>query len=365
MQTTRRRHGQNALALVGSPPSAPPPPMRLVKNTNQAFHAPPQEVDPKWLEDAVLRIMKKHALVPPPEESAEIHFDFMEPSVFSRVWRVTRTVVILGLIAGAAGFAARWKYPAQTARAVASARAFVVQLNPHRPLLPPPVEAATVAPAASPTIPPVSDPVPIPPVPPAAIAPAPSAPVPSKPIPTIGVTSLPTAAPVAATPHAPKAVEPKPVAHTAATPYRPAPAPAPAPAPIATPAPETPAVPGSLGDAIRRAGGSAAANAMMPAATRASAAPEAKPASDPALLPERPSGSLVQAAILAALPEARACLDVGEETRAVVVFGSSGTVSSVEVSGPAAGCIQKALGHAHVPAFSQATYRAGVPIRGS
>jgi hypothetical protein len=90
-----------------------------------------------------------------------------------------------------------------------------------------------------------------------------------------------------------------------------------------------------------------------------------KPASDPALLPERPSGALVQAAILAALPDARACLDMGEETRAVVIFGSSGAVSSVEVSGPAAGCIQKALGHARVPAFSQPTYRAGVPIRGS
>jgi hypothetical protein len=73
---------------------------------------------------------------------------------------------------------------------------------------------------------------------------------------------------------------------------------------------------------------------------------------------------MVTSALLAVLPDARACMNEGDEpSRAVVIFESSGSVGSVQVSGTSAPCIQKALARAHVAPFSQASYRATVPVR--
>ena len=146
-------------------------------------------------------------------------------------------------------------------------------------------------------------------------------------------------------------MEPKHPAHAAR--------PAPSVAPPAETADEPPPAPGSLADAIKRAGTS---GKPAPVAERAGA-PDPKPAID-AALPDRPSASVVTSALLAVLPDARACLNDGDEpTRAVVVFASSGTVGSVQASGASAPCIQKALARAHVAPFSQSSYRATVPVR--
>ena len=58
-----------------------------------------------------------------------------------------------------------------------------------------------------------------------------------------------------------------------------------------------------------------------------------------------------------------------EPSRALVTFGGDGAVLKIEVTGPAAAnakasqCVRGAFGRAHVPAFSQSTYSAGVTIR--
>jgi hypothetical protein len=77
----------------------------------------------------------------------------------------------------------------------------------------------------------------------------------------------------------------------------------------------------------------------------------------------------VTGALGAVLPAARACLGPDDPiSRAVVVFGSSGVVQSVSVSGGAAGkpaeaCIKGALMKAKVAPFAEATYSAPVTIR--
>lgn len=85
--------------------------------------------------------------------------------------------------------------------------------------------------------------------------------------------------------------------------------------------------------------------------------------------PEAPSQGAVLAALGTVMGSARACV-AGQDapSRAVVVFGSSGQVQSVSVSGPAAGtpseqCIVSALSGARVAPFSRPTFTASASIR--
>jgi hypothetical protein len=360
MQTTRRDYyGRSAAAGHNYPPAPPPAPLRLVKNTNEAQYAPLQAADPQWLEEAVLRILKKHSLVPAADKSDGIDVieDFLEPSWALRVWRGLRAVLIFALIAGAAAFVVRWRYPVQARAATSFVRAAVARITVPdsriaTPIAPAPSSPAPLAPTATPA---VATPVATTPVP-APTAQAPTIPALTKPdLAPTDVSSLPIASPAKAEARPAHATH----AHAAVAPPSPpvaAPTPDPTPEPPASPSP----IPGSLGDAIRRAGGVAAKTAP-PVAERAPA-PEPKSPSDTGL-PDRPSASAVTSALLAALPDARACLNDGDETKAIVIFESSGGVSSVQVGGASAACIQKAFGHVRVPAFSQPTYRAGVPIR--
>ena len=86
-------------------------------------------------------------------------------------------------------------------------------------------------------------------------------------------------------------------------------------------------------------------------------------------VPQKPSQGAVTGAIGAVLPGARQCLGPDDPvSRASITFGSAGTVSSVSVSGgaagkPAEGCIKAALGKAKVAPFAEATYTANITVR--
>jgi hypothetical protein len=86
-------------------------------------------------------------------------------------------------------------------------------------------------------------------------------------------------------------------------------------------------------------------------------------------LPQKPSQGAVTGAIGAVLPAARACLGPDDPvSRASIVFGSSGAVQSVSVSGgasgkPAEACIKDALMKAKVQAFADPTYSANITVR--
>jgi hypothetical protein len=77
----------------------------------------------------------------------------------------------------------------------------------------------------------------------------------------------------------------------------------------------------------------------------------------------------VTSALSGALPAARACLGPDDGvSRVRVVFSSTGTVQSTDLTGFAAGkpqeaCIKGALAKAHVPPFAEATYGANVNVR--
>lgn len=86
-------------------------------------------------------------------------------------------------------------------------------------------------------------------------------------------------------------------------------------------------------------------------------------------VPQKPSQGAVTGALGAVLPGARACLGPDDPvSRASVVFASSGTVQSVNVSGHAAGkpaeaCIKGALLKAKVQPFAEPTYTANITVR--
>ncbi|MFZ5894423.1 MAG: hypothetical protein ACOY0T_25400 [Myxococcota bacterium] len=85
-------------------------------------------------------------------------------------------------------------------------------------------------------------------------------------------------------------------------------------------------------------------------------------------LPSRPSTGAVQAAVGSVMGAARACVAGGVASPAQITFGSDGTVSSVSVSGPAAGtpaasCIEAALKRARVAPFTNPTFSLGVWVR--
>src|SRR5215831_18092062 len=84
---------------------------------------------------------------------------------------------------------------------------------------------------------------------------------------------------------------------------------------------------------------------------------------------DRPSTGAAQAAVGAVLGAARACIaGQPDASSATLVFGSSGEVTSVSVSGPAEGtpaasCIKAALGKARVQPFAAPTFSLGVTVR--
>jgi hypothetical protein len=86
-------------------------------------------------------------------------------------------------------------------------------------------------------------------------------------------------------------------------------------------------------------------------------------------IPEQPPQGSVSAAMRSVTPGAKACVAGADEvSSANVTFSSSGTVSSVSVSGWAAkngktACVQAALKGANVGPFSKPSYTVGVPIR--
>ncbi|HEV8549246.1 MAG TPA: hypothetical protein VGQ57_09460, partial [Polyangiaceae bacterium] len=109
------------------------------------------------------------------------------------------------------------------------------------------------------------------------------------------------------------------------------------------------------------------------------APPASGPHSTPGLKPaefnanggvaDRPSTGAAQAAVGAVLGAARSCIaGQPQGSSATLVFGSSGEVTSVFVSGPAEGtpaaaCIQSALKKARVQPFAAPSFSLGVTIR--
>jgi len=121
---------------------------------------------------------------------------------------------------------------------------------------------------------------------------------------------------------------------------------------------------GDLGDAMKKeVGGGQKPGEQVPAA--GASGPQFAPGS----VPTKPSQGAVTGALGAVLPAARACLGPDDPiSRAVVVFGSNGSVQSVSVSGgaagkPAEGCIKGALSRAKVAPFAEPTYTAPITIR--
>lgn len=86
-------------------------------------------------------------------------------------------------------------------------------------------------------------------------------------------------------------------------------------------------------------------------------------------IPEAPSQGAIQGALGSVMGAAKGCVTgMDEPSRATVVFGSSGRVKSVSVTGPAsktgaAGCIKSALSKASVGPFQRDSYSVGVTIR--
>lgn len=103
---------------------------------------------------------------------------------------------------------------------------------------------------------------------------------------------------------------------------------------------------------------SAPASGMRPAAGSASSGG----------LPDRPSTGAVQAAIGSVMSPARACVAGGAAAPAQITFGSDGSVSSVAVSGtaagtPAASCIEAALKRARVAPFTNHSFSLNIWVR--
>jgi hypothetical protein len=77
----------------------------------------------------------------------------------------------------------------------------------------------------------------------------------------------------------------------------------------------------------------------------------------------------VASGVGSAKEQARACLSPDSPiSHANITFDSTGSVTSVSVTGfaagkPAEGCIKAALRRAKLPAFAQPTYTTGVTIR--
>jgi hypothetical protein len=243
-------------------------------------------------------------------------------------------VVAIAAIAAGAFFVLRphpTTEPIVVSQPAAPLAAPVTQTGAAQPAAPAAQNAAPAVPAAGDTVDPMALPAAKQAAPPAAIAKG----------------DAPKTAPVAATKsgtkaEAPKADETKPEL-------------------VAKDLPSSPATTGALGDAMKQAAGPST-DSPAPAA----------PGGDsiqPGSMAQKPSQGAVTGALGAVLPAARACLGPDDPvSRAQVVFGSNGSVESVNVSGAAAGkpaeaCIKTALGKAKVQPFAQATYSATVTVR--
>lgn len=95
----------------------------------------------------------------------------------------------------------------------------------------------------------------------------------------------------------------------------------------------------------------------------------AGPAVDPGAIPEIPSQGAIQGAIGSVKGAAKGCVaGLDDASRASITFRSDGSVSSVSVSGaaagkPAAACIQSALKGARVGPFKRSSFTVGVTLR--
>ena len=127
--------------------------------------------------------------------------------------------------------------------------------------------------------------------------------------------------------------------------------------PVAT----APGAPGDLKGAMRTSVG--------PEEKQVQAAAPTGPEFAPGMVPQKPSQGAVAGAIGAVLQNARTCLGPDDPiSKALVVFGSSGAVSAVTVTGHAAGtpaeaCIKTAFSKAKVNPFAESTYSANVTVR--
>jgi hypothetical protein len=192
----------------------------------------------------------------------------------------------------------------------------------------------------------------------AVAAAAPASPAPAAggpPVPGAGAAAI--AAAMAAEGVAPAAPPPAAAAEPAAAP--PAPAAKAAPVAKAAPAPE-PEPTGLLGS-IKKAAGPMEANSG-PEKAEAKAPP---PRGD---IPELPAQGAISGALGSPRAAARNCL-TGQEapSRATIVFASSGTVKSVNVTGPAAGtpaaeCIKTAMSKTVVGPFKHETFSVSTTI---
>jgi hypothetical protein len=114
------------------------------------------------------------------------------------------------------------------------------------------------------------------------------------------------------------------------------------------------------------AGGPAPARASKPTESAPLRPAELNPSGEPS---DRPSSGAAQAAVGAVLGAARACIaGHSAPSSATLVFGSSGEVERVSVSGPAAGtpaagCVESALKKARVQPFVADSFSLGVTVR--
>ncbi len=196
-----------------------------------------------------------------------------------------------------------------------------------------------------------------------AVAPPEAKPADPAPESTVDPNALPTADPgkVAANAKAPpSAGKPQPLALNTPAPAKPE-----GPAKVSEKdIPTTAAGPGGdLGDAMKKSVGDKGSAEQTPAA--GSNGPQFAAGT----VPQKPSQGAVTGAIGAVLPAARGCLGPDDPiSRATVTFNSAGTVTSVNVSGGAAGkpaeaCIKSALSRAKVAPFMESTYTAPITIR--
>ena len=119
---------------------------------------------------------------------------------------------------------------------------------------------------------------------------------------------------------------------------------------------------GDMDNAMRQAAGPAG-GAASPGGGKS------EPHFAPGSVPQKPSPGAITGALGAVLGTARACVGADDPiSRATITFASAGNVTSVSVSGGAAGkpaeaCIKAALMKAHVSPFAEASYSTPVTIR--
>jgi hypothetical protein len=120
---------------------------------------------------------------------------------------------------------------------------------------------------------------------------------------------------------------------------------------------------GSFDNALRQAAGPTDTPSEGPAS------PSSGPQFDPGSVPQKPAAGAIAGGIGSVMGEARACLGLDDPiSYASITFGSAGSVTSVGVSGFAAGkpaeaCIKGALSKAKVPPFAQPSYTQKVTVR--